>query len=648
MALSPDMTERLEQALFDATALVTSETTVGTAFFIDDTRLLTCAHVVGGFDEISVKYRDITLQCSVEDRDEVLDVAVLRAPQGVADPTAVLLHDDPPRPGQPIVTYGFPLNAVTGSRDAKDVRTDATTRWREASTGITTMVELGGTRIQKGMSGGPVLNLANGGVVGIVRYSYDPGREEGGGAIPIAACLSRFPTVRASFDTPARSTRRWQQVLGPAGLDELTRDITGARTDRAPESTIVDIRLTGDRTGWKVTLDGCLPVSALTDLEAADIAAAVFSWASRRGNLTDDELGVLGRMLFRVLMPAPIEAEFDNIRQRTVGPLMVQLNLSAAPTLQDVPWEYAKGAGRRALAADPELALVRVSDSPRPGRVHHRPQPRPVISRDRKGHPDRPIRAAIVVAQPRNLEKSLPPPDASITSPRRTAYSPWPSMETLHKRLVNFISPADDNNDEFEIVSQQNPNFLLNPSLNQLDDGLRLMQPAGLDVLHLVGFGRLRRDRVGELAFADEFDRSITSWQRTDDVLDVITRGVPPTILVVQLGLLPPTMEEEPLGLSAFLPALGEGILAIVGAGGALHADLYDPFNKFLYAELRAGRTIEAAVQLARERLTRPTLGDPGLYGTFMACTTSRAKDIRLVQPRPLERPRLLGERTGP
>jgi hypothetical protein len=498
-----------------------------------------------------------------------------------------------------------------------------------------------------------VLNLANGGVVGIVRYSHDPGREEGGGAIPIAAVLPRFPAVRAVFDTPARSTRLWQQVLGPEGLEGLTRDVTGARTDRAPGSATVDIRLTGDRTGWQVTLDGCPPVSALSDLEAADIAAAVFSWASRRGDLTDDELGVLGRMLFRELMPATIEAAFDEVRQRTVGPLLLRLDLSAAPALQDVPWEYAKGMGRRALAADPELAFVRVSDNPRPGHFQGRLESRPVITRGADGHPERPVRAAVVVAQPPNMEKSLPPPDAGVIAPRRTVHSPWPDLQTLYTRLVQYIHPADDEA-AFELVNGQAApaSSFLNPSLDQLDDGLRLTHPAGVDVLHLIGFGKVRQG-AGEFAFAEEFDAKATSWQRIDDVLDVITRESPPTILVVQLGLLPSTMSEEPLGLSAFLPVLGEGVLAVVGAGGALHADLYDPFNKFLYAGLRSGKTVEAAVQLARERLTRPMLGDPGLYGSFVCCTTSRAKDIRLVQPRPpapapLPGARLPGEKESP
>jgi len=624
-ALPESSRDALTELLKRATVAVTAGPRHGTAFFFSDRELLTCWHVVEDDDLVTLTVDGDPHPASVVERDQALDVAVLRVAADLVRRPAVLLHDRVPRVHDSIVAWGFSVNEVAGERQWKRVNTDATSEWRTEETGETTVVELEGTLIRPGMSGGPVLNLANGGVVGILRYSNDPTHPEGGGSIPMAIALKRFASVRRALDTPARSTDEWQRVLGQGGLQGLGRDLSGARLDQLPGSTMITLSLDGDRRGWWVSLDGSEPASALSDLDATDIASTVFSWAQRRGSLTPDELTLLGRMLFRALMPHSVEVAFDRARDQAVGSVLLRLHFRSAPELRDVPWEYAQRGDGPPLACDEAMALVRVIDAGGTDAGAGRGAPRPVITRGSDGKPARRIRVLPLVCQPGVLQNGAGLPVRAGSS------DAWPPAAKRHGTLRQLIRSDTPPNVELEVVDDPRS---LNPTMNQFEALItEASQQGGIDILHLEGFGKIH-DGQSQLAFREPFAKEAISWQSLGRVLDVIAAGGPPAVVVVQLGLLPTAMAETALSLSAFVPLLSSGVLALVGSVLPMHATLFDPFNGYFYAELSAGRSVEVAAQNTRKDLMSPHYGE-SLFGSFAVYTSGSHQEIRLVQPRP-------------
>lgn len=157
----------------------------GTAFFVDEGLLLTCEHVVDGRDECEVVPlgREPRRAVVVERVGDAVDAALLAVePHPDEPPQACVALDDVLRSG-PHLLAGFPreLGAETGLEII-----DTPAHPRDAVDGAPLALQIApDTVVTGGMSGGPVVDLQTGAVVGIVRVAHHHGGSFGGGAVPI-------------------------------------------------------------------------------------------------------------------------------------------------------------------------------------------------------------------------------------------------------------------------------------------------------------------------------------------------------------------------------------------------------------------------------------------------------------------------------
>jgi S1-C subfamily serine protease len=143
----------------------------GSGFYVSAKSLVTNHHVVSGCSAILVGGKQ---SAAVSATDPADDLAVLSVPDGSID-AATLRVRPPPRTGESVVTFGFPLLDMlssTGNATTGIVTSDAgllnDSRHMQIS-----------TPIQHGNSGGPVLDL-RGDVVGIVDSTIKPSAVQGG------------------------------------------------------------------------------------------------------------------------------------------------------------------------------------------------------------------------------------------------------------------------------------------------------------------------------------------------------------------------------------------------------------------------------------------------------------------------------------
>jgi len=184
----------------------------GTGFFVAPGLILTCAHVVKGpVDSVRVRWRqqDDFAEALLIERDLEWDLALLQLlPETVdraADLPCVVL-DDEARAGQDFYFFGYPDREfdhgcpVTGSC--------------EGLTGdVPPLIKFKLAQVRPGMSGSALLNRQTGKVCGMVKFTRDRASDLGGGAIPSAVILRRFPQLRSLQQEFHRRDRRWQQLM---------------------------------------------------------------------------------------------------------------------------------------------------------------------------------------------------------------------------------------------------------------------------------------------------------------------------------------------------------------------------------------------------------------------------------------------------
>jgi S1-C subfamily serine protease len=134
----------------------------GTGFIVAEGRVLTNHHVIDGCQRVvGVLASQRRVDLSVGPRDARRDLAILAGPRDLGP--ALAFRDGPPRRGDEVVTYGFPLTGILGSGPT------LTTGEISALTGLrddpNTMII--SAPVQSGNSGGPLLDRA-GNVLGVI------------------------------------------------------------------------------------------------------------------------------------------------------------------------------------------------------------------------------------------------------------------------------------------------------------------------------------------------------------------------------------------------------------------------------------------------------------------------------------------------
>jgi len=173
----------------------------GTGFFAASHTVLTAAHVVSDCRMIRLVSRHLPpTEARLVAVDDEHDIAVLHA--AAAAPAHLGIAADDRAPGR-VLVHGFPAGsgrdvpATTWASLVNDTIASATLLERDPRT----LVWLQNRDIAQGYSGGPILDPANGRVVGIVRALIDPKRAAaaygiatpdlsiGTGAMPLRAAL---------------------------------------------------------------------------------------------------------------------------------------------------------------------------------------------------------------------------------------------------------------------------------------------------------------------------------------------------------------------------------------------------------------------------------------------------------------------------
>ena len=134
----------------------------GTGFVVGEGRLLSNNHVIDGCTQVvGLLPGGRRVPLSVAARDARRDLALLSGPRDVGPVLA--FRDGPPRRGDEVVTYGFPLTGILGSGPT------LTTGGVSALTGLrddpNTMIL--SAPVQSGKSGGPLLDRS-GNVLGVI------------------------------------------------------------------------------------------------------------------------------------------------------------------------------------------------------------------------------------------------------------------------------------------------------------------------------------------------------------------------------------------------------------------------------------------------------------------------------------------------
>jgi S1-C subfamily serine protease len=152
----------------------------GTGFIVAEGRLVTNHHVIDGctaLNGILAGGRRVPLQTQASNRER--DLALLTGPRDIGP--ILSFRDGPPRRGDEVVTYGFPLTGILGSGPT------LTTGEVSALTGLrddpNTMII--SAPVQSGNSGGPLLDRS-GNVLGVIVAKLNALRvaERTGGDLP--------------------------------------------------------------------------------------------------------------------------------------------------------------------------------------------------------------------------------------------------------------------------------------------------------------------------------------------------------------------------------------------------------------------------------------------------------------------------------
>jgi tetratricopeptide (TPR) repeat protein len=177
----------------------------GTAFFIGPDVALTCRHVVEMAKERPLRLRTVgspNAERVLEvDVDEERDLALLRV-RTRKDREIVRL--DPLRPtlGRRVCSYGFPYDLLAKypegyGTDPVALGPSTTLKFKDHES---PMLVLTGKNLARGMSGGPVLDVEDGAVVGLLRITDQKTTDTM--AIPAATVVERWDGVFAGPDGP--------------------------------------------------------------------------------------------------------------------------------------------------------------------------------------------------------------------------------------------------------------------------------------------------------------------------------------------------------------------------------------------------------------------------------------------------------------
>jgi Trypsin-like peptidase domain len=196
----------------------------GTAFFVAPGYAVTAAHVVGGGDGLPVQLSEgthswhghvVDVRPAVGEIDDATlyaapDIALVEIDDGPEHACALLGRQFPEGEARVIARgYTRTFNEVTVTAETETFRL---TGILETSDPGCTLLKLGLGEVTQGMSGAPVLELATGDVIGMLRTSRQLGSNLGGWVVPADLLRRQWPDeVDLGNDRFHQHDSRWRQ-----------------------------------------------------------------------------------------------------------------------------------------------------------------------------------------------------------------------------------------------------------------------------------------------------------------------------------------------------------------------------------------------------------------------------------------------------
>lgn len=206
------------------------KTSSGSGFFITrEGHVLTNAHVTEGCTEVRIRTLDgTTALASVVNHNIADDLAILKN-SATPRQTAVLRSTPPPRAGEAVITYGFPLsgllsstgNATTGSISALGGLGDDSRHLQISAP------------VQPGNSGGPLVDMS-GNVIGVVFSKLD--------ALRVARVTEDIPQ-NINFAIKASVVMNFLDAHGVSyGIGQLGKELSAPEVVELARSFSVEVR----------------------------------------------------------------------------------------------------------------------------------------------------------------------------------------------------------------------------------------------------------------------------------------------------------------------------------------------------------------------------------------------------------------------
>lgn len=211
----------------------------GTGFFVAKATILTCAHVVAGYEDqlISVQWQGESLGKAtvVQAIPEPIDLALLHCDELsplIEHPPCALL-DQEFQPFHKLYIYGYPDDFPQGAGVTVQCEGDATDQ------GVK-LVKFQAGQIRPGHSGAPVLNKATGKVCGLVSDTRGRSTDLGGLAISFSEVVKHFPELELrnrqfheylkqrnfrEFSNPFEGQKALDALSYHSGREELLRQL---------------------------------------------------------------------------------------------------------------------------------------------------------------------------------------------------------------------------------------------------------------------------------------------------------------------------------------------------------------------------------------------------------------------------------------
>lgn len=602
------MSDELETLLKQSTMRVVFGRTTGTCFAVTPTIAVTCRHVVESVppDGLVDLYEaegtsaprkarvlralpPMSAGTQLQGAERWPDLALLHVEGANSFPTTVLLDAGRPETGATLVVGGFPAQAAIPYQ----------TRHYKAGTSVNvdegghTSTQLTEESIDPGQSGAAVMTQ-DGFVCGYVRVTRAEKTTLGGFLVSMADVLSMVPELSQAYQVPGTTADAWLEHITGLELKNHGREENGNRFEAEPEPSILDLELSqvelanqGEIRSWKVAagtadLDQQLETGALGEgvLEAVDY------WSRRHPLVSKRQVDLLGRLLFRGLMPTTINDFLQQMDKHE--PPIIRLRMVRDDPLCTIPWEYAAG-----LATSKHWAFVRY-----------------VPTRKAQVSPLKKISALIVVNHIDGIDPSI-------------------LAKALDEKLATTCRHID-----FKVAHSQNISEFIG------------LARQGWDIVHYVGTGR----STGALQFPREYPigesrDELIEW----DVLYPYLIGSRAKLAVLQLGLsrfdVAATLAtyldllERAPGIEGQVgtPEPGEA-RALILAQHVTTMDHVMKFNTPLYKAIDKGASVERAVQDARGDLfdLAPDAADSrekdhAAFGTVSVVTTAEG-NIRLLE----------------